>query len=77
MITGKDLIAWGFTPGPFFKAAIVEANRLAQDSDIEQFEIIEALNAFAPPEPIYIPRHEKGTLGYRMLMDTDTDDEIA
>jgi hypothetical protein len=25
-ITGKDLIAWGFEPGPWFNAAIVAAN---------------------------------------------------
>lgn len=75
MITGHDLIQWGFKPGPWFKAAIVEANRLAQDPDIETFEIVEALQAFAPPEPVYIPLRAPGAYRHHLHFNIDAEND--
>ena len=50
MITGKDLVAWGFEPSPWFTSAIAEANRLvAAEPDAVLLDVIMALQAFAPP----------------------------
>lgn len=50
-ITGKTLIEWGYTPGPWFGEAIdlAERKRLAGDSEQEIRDIVEACK---PPPPI-------------------------
>ncbi len=72
MITGKDLIAWGHSPGPFFKPAIVEANRLRDIGWSDEW-IKTQIAAYAPPPPNYIPRHAPGTTPFTINMDFDTE----
>jgi RNA-splicing ligase RtcB len=59
MITGNDLIAWGFKPGPWFKAAIAHAN-IMKEAGATDAELPALLQSYAPPEPVYIPRRAKG-----------------
>ncbi len=83
MITGKDLIEMGFTPGPWFKSAIQEANRLRDLENFQDDEIFYALQKFAPPAPVYIPRRKVGDMGFFSNMDSPdfeeslSNDEIA
>lgn len=51
MITGKELIAWGFKPGKWFPQAIEAANALAADG-ADEATIREAVAGFMPPEPL-------------------------
>ena len=51
MITGKELIAWGFKPGKWFPQAIDAANELAANG-ADEATIREAVAGFMPPEPL-------------------------
>lgn len=57
MITGKDMIGWGFTPGPWFKEALLHAN-LLQENGHPQADIIVALKDFEPDEPVFLERRK-------------------
>ena len=80
MITGNDLIAWGFEPGPWFRAALENINefmsRGGSEEDAKRF-----LKTFAPEPVVTIPRREKGALPYHanLLIENpgDTDNLIA
>lgn len=63
MITGKDLIAWGFTPGPWFKDAIGHANALQRQGWSDGYIRTELKN-FVPPEVEYLHRHKDPTPYY-------------
>jgi RNA-splicing ligase RtcB len=75
MITGKDLIAWGYTPGPWFKPAIERANELVHEG-MEIDQIQSTLSLYAPEPPVYIPRRAFGELGYFCNMDNPGGDEV-
>ena len=49
--TGKNLIDWGFTPGPWFPDAITRANELAKEGTPVE-DIVQALKEFSPPEKL-------------------------
>ncbi len=51
MITGKDLIGWGFRPGKWFPQAIAAANELAAEG-ADEATMRAAVATFAPPEPL-------------------------
>lgn len=70
MITGADLIAWGYTPGPWFKAAIVEANRHL-DAGAGDYYIRLALAKFAPDPVTYLARRESGSTPYFVNLEID------
>ena len=80
MITGKDLIAWGYTPGPWFKAAIERANEALADGHSE-IGVRSILSGFAPAPAVTVPRREKGVELYHcnLLIENpgDTDNLIA
>lgn len=73
MITGHDLIQWGFKPGPWFKQAIVEANRLVMEQDYSEPELIAALGVYAPPEPVYIQRRAPGAYRHHLHYNIDAE----
>lgn len=73
MITGKHLIAWGFTPGPWFKGALTRAGEMTRDGCYTESEIREELVSFVPVEPVYIPRRESGAhLPYHLNIEAET-----
>lgn len=73
--SGKDLIAWGFTPGPWFPAAIRDANILhdagASVGDIRAH--IGSLFPKAPPEMAV----RTNAIPFGQFLDTETDDEVT
>lgn len=73
-ITGKDLIGWGFTPGPWFKGALLHANLLRQNHHSD-LEIVEAMKGFTPVEPVYMERRER-PLHYANFLDARSEVEI-
>ncbi len=76
MITGSDLIAWGYTPGPWFKAALARANAL-QDSG-EDIDTIQSELATFAPEPVeLIRRRERDELSATFNLETAGPDEYA
>lgn len=76
MITGSDLIAWGYKPGPWFKSALDLANRLESTGALP-LQIVQALDDFAPAPVELIRRRERGDMGFTINLDTDTPDEDA
>lgn len=63
MITGQHLIEWGYTPGPWFKQAIAEANRLySGGADVRDVRL--ALDGYAPSPVATLQRHARGTTPY-------------
>lgn len=75
MITGADLIAWGYTPGPWFKAALERANELhdmGEDLDMIRSELL----SFAPEAVELLRRREVGHLA-AFNLDTETPDEMV
>lgn len=60
MITGKDLIAWGFTPGPWFKDALAHAATL-ETMGVTGDDLREQLKTFEPAPIDYIRRHDDPT----------------
>ncbi len=71
-VTGETLIAWGFKPGSWFKAAIARAETLrAQGSDDEQ--LFAALQAMMPVEATL----RTNGLEYGMFLDAETEQERA
>jgi tRNA-splicing ligase RtcB len=73
MITGKDLIAWGYTPGSWFKAALAYANELERDGRYSELQIRVELNGFVPIPTATIPRREKGELAFHSNIEAEND----
>jgi tRNA-splicing ligase RtcB len=72
MITGKDLIAWGYRPGPWFPAAIAAANEAsAAGKDARA-----AVDAIAPRavETVALRRH--GDLKHHLNIRPEDPDEV-
>lgn len=74
MITGQTLIEWGYTPGPWFKAAIAEANRLRATGSDER-GIREALAIYAPPPVSTVKRHINPT-PYYVNIEAENDGDV-
>lgn len=73
MITGKDLLAWGWKPGPHFKAALARAAELVADG-LDDDTIRARLEAERPAAPAVLRRRAHGT--YAVAIEA-TDDEDA
>lgn len=73
MLNGNDLIAWGFTPGNWFNAAIAAANDAYAESG--EAAAREAVRRMAPPPTEMIPLRTE-TLPYAIFMDTYDDAEV-
>jgi RNA-splicing ligase RtcB len=68
MITGNDLISWGYEPGPWFKTAIVRANQyVAQGLPIEEIRVVIKNHIPTPVE--YLRRREAGEVPFHWNMD--------
>lgn len=69
-ITGKTLIGWGFTPGPWFPDAISTAQGMS-DNGCPEHDIKNALEASKPKEPEILPlkSYGLGANGFEILMD--------
>lgn len=75
MITGKDLIAWGFQPGSNFPTLLQEANslhKLGEPSDV----IIEKIKQLLPPPIAEMPLRTN-SIPFDVFLDTENDGEIA
>ncbi len=70
MITGKDLIALGFKPAPWFKDAIVHINMNNLSGDA----LLEYANSCVPVEPVMIPAHAN-PVNYHVNLVAETEDE--
>jgi RNA-splicing ligase RtcB len=76
MITGNDLIAWGYEPGPWFKAAIAHANVMKLNGN-DEGAIREELTSFAPPPVEYISRRPHGEhLPYHLNIEAENEGEV-
>ena len=72
MITGKDLIAWGYKPGPWFPAAIEVANRAqAAGGDARA-----AVDAVAPPRVESVGLRAHGDLAHHLNIRAEDPDEV-
>jgi tRNA-splicing ligase RtcB (3'-phosphate/5'-hydroxy nucleic acid ligase) len=66
MITGKTLIAWGYSPGAWFAAAIPAAEK-ARVSGADEAAIRAIVDGFAPaPLPPAVPPRARGELAYSL-----------
>ena len=66
MISGRTLIAWGYKPGPWFAAAIAEAEQ-ARLAGADEAAIRAAIDRHAPPPaPPAVALRRQGDLGYRL-----------
>ncbi len=72
MITGTDLIAWSYKPGPWFKDAINEANRL-DAAGMSDRDIVAALALFAPEPVVMQTRRESGRTPYHFNLEIDNE----
>jgi len=72
MITGGTLIAWGFKPGSWFKAALAEANRLRSAGAADE-AVYAAVQGFAPVETLM----RTSGIAYGMFLDAETAAEAA
>jgi RNA-splicing ligase RtcB len=73
MISGKTLIAWGYTPGTWFPQAIAAAEQL-RASGADEAEIKNTVARFAPPP--FVPLRAVGDLMHRMNIKPGDPDEI-
>lgn len=71
VITGADLIAWGYTPGPWFRPALVAVNS-GPNWSIEQAQAF--LRGYAPEPISMLARRERG-LDFSINLDIETADE--
>jgi tRNA-splicing ligase RtcB len=72
MITGKDLIAWGYKPGPWFPAAIEAANAAqAAGGDARA-----AAAALAPPPVETVGLRQHGDLAHHLNIRAEDPDEV-
>jgi RNA-splicing ligase RtcB len=71
-VTGKDLIAWGYRPGPWFPAAIAAANQAsAAGADVRA-----AIDAIAPPVVETVPLRKHGELKHHLNIRPEDADEV-
>src|SRR5262245_35547492 len=76
MITGKTLIAWGYQPGPWFSAAIAEAEK-ARRAGADEAAIRAIVDRFAPPPaPTAVGLRRQGELAYRLNIRAEDDSEV-
>lgn len=73
MITGKDLIAWGITPGPYYKEAIRLANAAIESGQDPQA----AARSVVPVPPMRIPLQDEGVVTPGMYIRAETPEESA
>jgi RNA-splicing ligase RtcB len=73
-ITGKTLIEWGYTPGPWFPQAIAAAEE-ARASGAGEAEIRVVVEKFAPPPTI--PLRDPGGLAHRINIAAEDADDAA
>lgn len=69
MVTGKDLIAWGYTPGKWFGDALRHANTLVGHYD-EEF-IRKQIDMFVPPPPVHLPLQDRNKIPLGINLPTD------
>lgn len=72
IFTGKDLIAWGIPPGPYYKDAIRYANIAAETGQDPEI----AARSAIPEPPESIPLNRVGSVPINMLIDGDTQAEL-
>lgn len=71
VITGADLIAWGYTPGPWFKPAIAEANlHVANGADESDVQIV--LARFAPDSVVMLARRDVDQLPFSINIEAES-----
>ena len=66
-ITGKDLIDWGFKPGPWFKEALKKAN-LAESAGCSEQAIKEVVEATAPEPQIPLKTVSEGSNAFEQFL---------
>jgi len=71
-IDGKQLIAWGLEPGPSFKLALAEAQRLAAEG--LDLDAIRGRLTVAFPKPAVLRRRAKGTFAEAIEAETAEDE---
>ncbi len=72
MITGKDLITWGYKPGPWFPAAIEAANAAqAAGRDVRA-----AVDKLAPPRVESVALRAQGDLAHHLNIRAEDPDEV-
>ena len=74
MITGKQLIAWGYAPGTYFKDALPAANAVLEAGG-DEAAIRAAVDQFVPPPTTPLRPH--GELAYFRNIEADTEDDAA
>lgn len=75
-VTGKDLIAWGFAPGPWFAAALASANAaLAEGAD--ESTIRSVIERHVPPPVATRSLRLPGSLVHRINILPENDHEVA
>jgi RNA-splicing ligase RtcB len=75
-ITGKTLIEWGYRPGPWFAAAIAEAEK-ARSSGADEAAIRAIVERFAPPPaPAAVALRRHGDLAYRLNIRAEDASEV-
>lgn len=74
MITGKQLIAWGYAPGTYFKDALPAANAIAEAGG-DEAAIRAAVDRFVPPPTI--PLRPSADLTYHVNIEASDDDDAA
>jgi len=74
-ITGKDLIGWGFDPGPWFTEALARVNRMRANGDDDR-RIIGYLTNQQPAPSITLRDPNTGP-SYNIMLDATTTDEIT
>lgn len=75
MITGKTLIEWGFEPGPYFREAIANANRLEAEG-YSQEQIFGGVMTMVPL-PVETINYRTNALPYNVFLEPENDLERA
>lgn len=71
--TGKDLIAWGFKPGPMFPAMIAEANKVS-NLGLTLHQVAEAVRKLEPT-PIPVIPMRTNSIPFNVFLDAETPEE--
>ena len=74
MITGKQLIEWGYSPGTYFKDALPAANAVAEAGG-DMAAIRSAVDKFVPPPTI--PLRPSSELQYHVNIEASDVDDAA
>src|SRR5262245_44031844 len=70
MISGKTLIRWGYTPAPWFAAAIAAAEE-ARRAGADERALRAIVDRFAEPAPAAIALREAGNRAYHLCVRVD------